>query len=252
MRIAPLFIPVSSSWMMILAAANADLHQEEEELSSSSIIRSSAIEQQQDRDLQMSCPFGEAWDTVMSQCVVVTCDSARACGVGTTCTAVKRICTNPNIVCHQYNCISSCPAYEEMDPVTGQCVPVYCSSARACPASTGRVCLRLKSENCEVGRPCPNFRCCPDTSRCADMACDYGRKNDADGCPTCECASFIGWGGMGGCKYIRWCCAYVFIYIYIYIWLRFCFFSRSETFLLSKLTTAVLFLRTAQTNQTRA
>jgi hypothetical protein len=174
--------------------------------SSSSIILSSANEQQQEqqpeRDLQTSsCPLGEAWDTLMSQCAVVTCDSTRACGYGSTCQAVQRICTSPNVICHQYNCVSSCPAYEEMDPVTGQCVPVYCSSPRACPADTGRVCLRLISENCEEGRPCPKFRCCPDISQCATLACDYGIANDSEGCPTCECQEFVGWMGGGRCKY---------------------------------------------------
>jgi Antistasin family len=208
MRHSPLFLLLSLSWMT--PHTRADLHQhspEKHELSSSVI---SVVNHQDDHQLRSlqegvaTCPFGEEWDTGWQQCIAISCDSPNACKkFGETCTNVTRICRLENTTtCPQFTCVSSCPEYEEMDPVTGQCVPVYCSSPRACPVETGRVCLRVISKNCQVGRPCPKFLCCPDVSRCDSLACAYGRVTDADGCPTCECKPCYGYygggGGMGG------------------------------------------------------
>jgi Antistasin family len=203
MRLTPLFVLLWSSWSMIHHVVNA------EKTDVSSIVLSflenhhhhhhqdQDPQQQEGRDLQVACPVGEAFDNTLQRCVVVTCESSRACGVGETCQSVSRTCYDPNVVCHQYNCISSCPAYEEMDPVTGECIPVYCSSANACPAETGRVCLRTRNPLCVPGRPC-RVLCCPDNSKCSSLYCAYGREIDADGCPTCDCKACYGYYGPGG------------------------------------------------------
>jgi hypothetical protein len=208
------FALVSSSWRMIRhAAANADLHHssELEENEISSIIFSSANHLEDEpppmpRDLVQAavCPTGEAWDAGLSRCVVISCQSSKACRLGETCTAAARICAkssgNKATICPQYHCNSSCPPYEAMDPVTGQCVPMYCSSPNACPATTGKVCLRTPADNCQAGRPCPQFKCCADTRRCSALFCAYGRLNGPDGCPTCDCKpcyGYVGGSGMG-------------------------------------------------------
>jgi hypothetical protein len=202
-----LLVLVSSPWTMIRDAVNAELHHslEQEEKDLSVIIISSAHHQdeQHQRDLQTACPAGEHWNGAIAQCIAVNCDSAMACtGFDQTCVDTMKICATPGAICPQFTCKSSCPPYEQKDPVTGQCIPVYCSSPNACPASMGKICLRIPADNCQAGRPCPQFKCCEDTSRCSALKCAYGRLNGPDGCPTCDCKPCYGYFGMSGHGYV--------------------------------------------------
>ena len=102
----------------------------------------------------------------------------------------------------QYMCDSACPEYEALDPVTNQCVPVYCSAASACAnAGPDRQCLRMQIA-CPPGRPCSQFRCCQSIEQCSSLYCAFGNLLGPDGCPTCDCNACYGphaaWGGGGG------------------------------------------------------
>jgi Antistasin family len=215
MRLAFPLLALLSSWlmmMMMILDANADLHtnlSKDEEISSfvivSSVNQYDEDEQQERRNLQetMPCPLGEHWNGAVAECVAVNCDSTKACtGFDETCQDRINLCAKAGAICPQFTCVTSCPDYEEKDPVTGECIPVYCSSPRACPAETGNVCLRLPVENCEPGRPCPNFRCCPDISQCDYLFCAYGRLEDENGCPMCDCKPCYGYYGKSGHGYV--------------------------------------------------
>lgn len=190
-RIPPLFV-LLASWM-ILAPVNADLHREveEEDLSNNQFL---AKTDQEDRVLQNPCPLGELWEAVSNMCVPNSCDSAQACPEhGETCRNIRRFCLDETKVCGQYTCDSACPEFERLDPVTNACVPVSCSSFNACAnAGPGKQCLRKVNNNCEPGKPCPQFLCCDDISECDSLYCAYGNQVGPDGCPICDCKPCYG------------------------------------------------------------
>jgi hypothetical protein len=178
----------------MLLQVNADLHHEQ--VNELSVILSANQDQDhQPRDLQVPCPLGEAWDKHLEKCLAISCDSPNACKFGETCTYVRRYCKG-DILCPQFRCDSPCPAYEQKDAISGQCVPISCLSPRACsnaPANK-KVCLVKTNANCNPALgACPRFICCEDISKCDSLYCAYGKQGDSDGCPMCDC-KICGWG----------------------------------------------------------
>jgi hypothetical protein len=228
----PLFVMLSSCWRALFANADSSLIYEEDEqqpfiLSANhhpdqqpldfhaavshheaedklSAIHLSANHHHQDqhrqRDLQVPCPLGEAWDTHLSKCAANSCDSQNACKYGETCTYVRRYCKG-DILCPQFRCDSPCPEYEQKDAITGQCFPVSCQSPRACsdaPANK-KVCMAKFDPNCNPIRgacPVSGIICCEDISKCDSLYCAYGKLTGPDGCLICDCKDC--WGYVGG------------------------------------------------------
>ena len=187
---------------------------------SETMSEGSQEQQTQQRSLEQPCPLGELWEAVSNKCVPNSCDSPQACPeYDETCRYSRRFCYDQTKVCGQFVCDTACPQYERLDPVTMECIPVSCASLNACPNPdvTGRSCLRITNTDCEAGRPCPQFRCCPDISRCSSLYCAFGNVKDADGCPMCDCNAcygpFAAWGGPKGGgdylvarKFLCWTC----------------------------------------------
>lgn len=152
------------------------------------------------RDLQVPCSLGEEWNEFYQKCVAISCDSPNACKFGETCTYVTRYCQGEHISCPQFRCDSPCPAYEQKDPITGQCVPISCASPNACQNAPGKVCLQKEPDNtCNPSvQLCSLVLCCDDISECDSLYCAYGKLTDPDGCPICDCKSCYGYGPGGG------------------------------------------------------
>jgi hypothetical protein len=196
MRLSPLLVGLFSSWM-ILHLSSADVyHSSAEEETETTVILPAKNQQEDQRDLQAPCPLGEEWNEYYKKCIAFSCDSQNACKFGETCTYVRRFCQGENIPCPQFRCDSPCPAYEQKDPITGQCVPISCSSPRAC-TTPGKVCLHTPTDNtCNPSvQLCSTVLCCDDISECDSLYCAYGRLNGPDGCPICDCHDCPG-GGM--------------------------------------------------------